>query len=300
MKDRMSEFVQYHLFGDGECNNVVLKRWADERSLSLQDKYMLSFLFAITYCVESAIILYENGRKDGLLDNLSLKKLKQKIVFQSDRKYMRMKDNFERCVADFQNHCSATEFLKRIGNEWVIDLDTAINEVSRWVMFGRFSAYLFLETFVSLTGIEVVNVSIDWKRGDTATSGLLNLFGFDDYADFFDRNNRLMVEISSMDKMLKQTIDSVRSAGGNTNVTMIETSLCAYRKFFKGSRYNGYYLDRMLEEVYRMRSDFPGVSNDILRIRRVSFDKKYLGEIGGWNGIRKDLKKLYKTTGLLL
>lgn len=30
-KQRMIEFVNYHIHGDGECNNVVLKAWADKK-----------------------------------------------------------------------------------------------------------------------------------------------------------------------------------------------------------------------------------------------------------------------------
>jgi len=76
--------------------------------------------------------------------------------------------------------------------------------------------------------------------------------------------------------------------------------LCAYRKFFKGSRYNGYYLDRMLEEVIYMKKYYPNVSEQIFEIRKRNFDKKYLGELNGWNGIRKECKKLYRDYGVIM
>lgn len=295
---RMSEFVSYHIHGDGECNNVVLKEWARRRSLTEQDSYELSFWFSVTYCVESAIILFEKQRKDGNLTVLQLRELKPILLFQSDRKYMRMKDSFEACVEDFyKNHGSVRSFLNGICVGKTINLDKAIKKVSSWVMFGRFSAFLFLETFVELTDYNIINTTIDWKHGDTATSGLLNLFCYDKQADYFDKTGKLLVDTAMMDKMLERTLASIAKQGGETNVTQVETSLCAYRKFYKGSRYNGYYLDRMLGEIYEMRELYPDISEELVEIRKAKFNHKYLGEVGGWNGIRKQLKKYYLNTG---
>lgn len=295
---RMQEFVEYHINGDGECNNVVLKEWALRNKLTGQERYELAFFFSVTYCVESALILLEKHRKGSCLDIGQLNELKQILVFQSDRKYMRMKDSFIKCMLYFyENNRDSANFLYSVSDSGVIDLDKAIKKVSSWVMFGRFSSFLFLETFVELTSYEIQNTTIDWKHGDTATSGLLNLFGYDKRAELFDKTEQLTMPIDQMDKMLFITLHNIEKAGGNTNITEVETSLCAYRKFYKGTRYNGYYLDRMLEEIYAMRKNFPSVSQELIDIRLHKFDRKYLGEIGGWKGIRKDMKKYYLQTG---
>lgn len=300
ISDRLAEFTKYHIQGDGECNNVVLKAWAENNKLTLQDKYVLAFLFSVTYCVGSSIVLFrEYKKRDGLRPEI-LAELKPTIIFQSDRKYMRMKDNFEKCVLDHENnHKSVSAFLHGIIINGIINMEMAIKSVQKWVMYGRFASYLFLETFVELTGIPTDNTTIDWKHGDTATSGLLNVFGFDEAADAFDKTGKLGAGYDAMNKMLAEVNRSIEAAGGVTNVTEVETSLCAYRKFYKGSRYNGYYLDRMLEEIYAMKDSHPDVAEEILRIRAGHFDKKYLGEYGGWTGIRKELKTLYRETGIV-
>ena len=296
--ERMTEFVIYHMNGDGECNNVVLKEWAKRRNLNMQDRYDLAILFSITYCVQSAIILFEEQKKNGGLYKNQISNLKPHILFQSDRKYMKMKDNFERAVEDYQNnHKLVDDFLYKTKENGVINLKKAIKYVSSWVMYGRFASFLFLETFVELTGIDIENTTIDWKNGDTATSGLLNVFGYDDEANNFDKTGRLPFNTISMDKMLYMVINKTEQMGGDSNVTKLETSLCAYRKFYKGSRYNGFYLDRMLEEIYLMEREYPKISRELIEIRNKCFDSKYLGEIGGWRGIRKELKKYYINTG---
>lgn len=302
MKDRaqrMQEFVEYHIHGDGECNNVVLKQWVNEKKLTLQERYIMAFLFSVTYCVESAIILFEKQRNEGGLYIPQLKELKQHIVFQSDRKYMKMKDNFERTIDDFKNHDDVTYFLRMVSDGDLIDLKKAIKYVSTWVMYGRFASFLFLETFVELTDFNIENTTIEWKKGDTATSGLLNLFTYDNHADVFDKTGKLYISEHQLDRMLFETQKHIAKAGGATNVTEVETSLCAYRKLYKGTRYNGFYLDRMLEEIYSMSGEYPEISQDLIRIRKMKIDHKYLGEVGGWRGIRKNMKKLYKNTGII-
>lgn len=297
---RINEFVNYHIHGDGECNNVVLKKWADKHNLSLQQRYELAYYFSITYCVESAIILFEEQREIFLDINTWINKNKANLVFQSDRKYIRMKDSFYKCLDNFKNISSADAFISKVSENGVIKLSHAIPYVSSWVLFGRFSAFLFLETLVELTKIPIENTTIEWKAGNTATSGLMNVFGFDREANAFDKTGKLLMNTQDMDNMLEMLINSIRLAGGNINVTEIETSLCAYRKFFKGSRYNGYYLDRMLEEIYAMQKDYPEVSKELFEIRAEMFDRKYLGELSGWRSIRKEMKKSYLKTGLVL
>ena len=53
----------------------------------------------------------------------------------------------------------------------------------------------------------------------------------------------------------------------------------------------------MLEEIYKLKPEYPEISQELLNIRAAKFDKRYLGEFGGWNGIRKDMKKYYLNTG---
>lgn len=297
-EERMAEFVKYHIEGDGECNNVVLKAWAEKHGLELQDRYVLAFLFSVTYCVESAIALFYARRKEGSLTPKTVAELKPKMIFQSDRKYMRMKDNFEKCVNHFESSNSdAKKFLLNVSDNGKIKLQKAIKYVQSWVMYGRFASFLFLETFIELTGIKSDNTTIDWKNGDTATSGLLNVYGLDNFADAFDKKGILGVSYSNLNTMLGKVLHMIEQNGGNVNVTEVETSLCAYRKFYKGSRYNGYYLDRMLEEINAMKNDFPDISAELLEIRAKSCNIRFLGELGNWCGIRREMKHFYLNEG---
>lgn len=296
--ERMKEFVRYHTKGDGECNGIILKVWADMNRLSGEERFDLSYFFSVTYCVESGIILFKNKEEIKRNPVKKAEELKKYMIFQSDRKYVKMKNRFEVMLSDWadENIKKNITFFPVNG---FMDLDSAVKEVESWNMFGRFSAFLFLETLATLLGCPITNTTIDWKNGNTATSGLLNLFGMDEEAKVFDSQQKLPFSYEIMDQMLQETINAVEAQNGDGNVTKIETSLCAYRKLYKGSRYNGFYLDRMLSELvyYRKFLEFDKITDELFDIRKRCFKHAFLGEVGGWCGIRNEMKKKYILTG---
>ena len=298
----MSEYINYHINGDADCNTVILRRYADKKGLNLQQRFDLAYLFAITYCIPSAILLL--NEKELIFQDVKKYAAENKdiVLFQSDRKYVRLMNRFEGCLQYFkENLTDANEFLQKVQQNGVIVLEKALLQVQKWFYFGRFASYLFLETFTALIDCKFQNTTIDWPHGDTATSGIMNLFELDNAADYFDRNGRIPTKISKtmLDNMLQVVIKEIRAAGGNDNVTDIETSLCAYRKFWKGTRYDGYYLDRMLEEIYqtrKMSEKYGKIDEELLQLRKELFDSKKLGELSGWKGVRKENKKMWLNT----
>ena len=290
----------YHRDGDGECNAKLLTEYANRHELSDDERFHLAFFFSITYCCESGIILFKN-RGRILSGELTAETLKQDMVFQSDRKYIKMGNRFKDLLELWKTTITSYNNSKWFANG-VLDLQEAIKDVENWYMFGRFSAFLFLESYATMIGVAVSNTTIDWKNGDTATSGLLNLYGDDALADEFDRSGVLKVPVDKMDARLSNLAKNVEKTGGDTDTTKLETSLCAYRKFYKGSRYNGYYLDRMLEELVwyqRLKPEYSDLTSELYGIRRALFPDEMLGELHGWTGIRKENKKLYMMYGII-
>lgn len=299
LEKRLREFVDYHIHGDGECNGIVLRGYSDRHHLSADEKVDLAFMFSVTYCVESAVILLKKQEEVFRDIDAWVAQNKTKLIFQSDRKYIRMKDAFNKCLAFYKSNRLR---LRRIKGLKVLDLSYWIPEVESYPYFGRFSAYLYLETIAQLFDMQIINAKMEWQNGATATSGLMNLYCYDDEANVFDRERKLREPFTEdvLQAMVEPVLWDIAASGGNSNITMVETSLCAYRKFFKGSRYNGYYLDRMLEEIYAMQKNFPEESQELFEIREQKFDKRYLGELGGWRGIRKECKTLYRDRGIIM
>ena len=303
--ERMREFVEYHKNGDGECNGILLKAYADKHRLTQQERYDLAFFYSTVYCIPSAILMLNS--KGDILNGPAAwgERNRERIIFQSDRRYVRCCGNFEKILQDYAaNRTDAEAFIRKTVTGNTISVKRALDETAKWYFFGGFASYLFIETLCLLLGLKAQNVSISWQDGDTATSGLLNLFGLDKSADYFDRKDKLPPNLSTgrLDTMLRKTIFEIQKAGGETNVTEIETSLCAYRKFYKGTRYNGYYLDRQLEELvwYEGKPGCRAIIAELYRLRRENFNHQYLGELHNWKGVRKECKTLYKRTGQMM
>ena len=86
------------------------------------------------------------------------------------------------------------------------------------------------------------------------------------------------------------------------NFTDIESTICAYSKLFKGTRYLGYYIDRFQEELIQaLKNDYPEKDMyTLFGLRARVTPNAYLGEFMGWAGIRKERNKLWLKEGRLI
>lgn len=302
LEKRMSEFVDYHNHGDGECNGVLLKAWADLESLGVSDRFNLSFFYATVYNIPSAIFMLKQ------VDEIKADPLrwctenKRKLMFQSDRRYMRCRSSLEKTLEAFSLQIADGKgYIDRNILNDKIDTSKALSEAHTWPNFGRFGSYLFVETLTHVLGLESANrPEFDLANGATATSGIMNVFGNDSEADLFDKTKKLAIPEELLQRQLGEICARIEESGGNPDLSCVETSLCAYRKFFKGSRYNGYYLDRQLEELYtypRINADSLEYINELFELRELHFDKSRLGEFRGWDGVRPKMKRHYLRTG---
>jgi hypothetical protein len=66
----------------------------------------------------------------------------------------------------------------------------------------------------------------------------------------------------------------------HTNIWNIETTLCAYKKYNKGKRYVGYYIERQKKEIQKLQNNVQdGVDWSVLwQFRDETYDKKWLTE----------------------
>lgn len=300
---RLKEFVWYHVHGDGDCNGQVLRVCAEMLNYNAQDKFDLAYFYSITYCCASALFLMQN-RELILKDHKAFaERFKSKLVFQSDRKYVRMLNNFAGVLSTWVNllYNRAHEFNDKFISGNVINTKKALQNVEKWFFFSRFSAYLFVETYCDILQASGSRADGLEYEGDSMTfaGGLYYCFGMDSEAEYVQKHHKLATDRETFEALIHEVQEEVKAAGGDDNITKLETSLCAYEKFFKGTRYNGYYADRQLEEVVKMIKEplFKSACDIVLKARRMAIPTVYLGERNGWNGIRKEAKKSYRENG---
>lgn len=77
-----------------------------------------------------------------------------------------------------------------------------------------------------------------------------------------------------------------------TGLEELETCLCDFNSMFKGGYYTGHDIDKQQE-------DFKGAGEGLWDARHNSFSTQFLGELNGWEGVRKDLKTRYRDEGVI-
>lgn len=73
----------------------------------------------------------------------------------------------------------------------------------------------------------------------------------------------------------------------------METALCDFNSLYKGRYYVGHDIDDLMPKM-------SGASRTMWEARQESFSPRYLGEQGGWEGVRAELKPVYRDTGVVL
>ena len=299
---RYNKFTEYRTRYKEETL-PLLKRYCLDNKLSLEDRFYMGYLYASSYCVATTLFIYENL---DLADPATFwAEYKPKLLFQSDKRYVKNMNWFVPLMEFYRdvlrgnvrelivNPCKPLESQER----W----DLLYKKIMKWQYFGRFTTFLMLESIQKLGVVKCDSYSFDWHKGDTATSGAMMLLYMDEKAIAFDASGHLDGED---ELLLTQTLKRIKNDAEALKIdpltVSIETDLCAFRKLFKQSRYYGYYYDRQLEELCFYEKAMPEqrpLWNKIFGYRKKMLDNSILGELQGWDGIRKELCGKFMDTG---
>lgn len=267
-------------------------------------------LYSASYCMGTACILCEE------LDfhTITLEQLeafwvenKAKLIFQSDRRYIKNMNQFTEIAWEFLNRSKRhpwkylKSFFRNSPEKTYVSL---YKEVSSWKYYGRFGTVLFLYNINKLLGIPMDSLDYDWKSGSTTTAALFNATYQDERADWFEKHPSLSTEDKAwLDLQLKKVMRVLKKRYPEKQWTLmgVTSDLCSYRKLFKQTRYLGYYVDRQQEELTRLEKVYPKYQtmwNNFWRWRKQYLIKEYLGEINGWAGVQKERCKSWVTKGV--
>lgn len=208
-----AEYIAYHKQGDAGVEERMIASLCRHFELSGWDAFRLIYFYTMTYHIPSALDMLIDGQRDM-----------KELHFRTDRRYVRCNGAYPRLLEEL-SHDKYESLLK------VKTTQEAYDIVRKWYFFGRYAAFLFLEVYMNVfTPQWEDNVRYGWEEGENYTLGAISL----------TRSN----ERATLDKFLSQAKIDTRD-----NAFAIETSLCAVAKMDKGTRWNGYYTERMLEEA---------------------------------------------------
>lgn len=261
---------------------------------TVEDRLWLGALYSVCYSVTSAIQLFLTFPTVKSASNIQVledwwKVEKSNLYFNPDRRYLKSNNQVVTSIY------SITQAAKNGMVEYVLPkLKISQKELYKsilkeWKYFGPHATFLFFDTILEFLPDYYIDVeNIDWKNcGQTVVEGMAFLLGEEE-----------LIETKKYDLDKYNTIvDGLCEYYGEYK-TVIETTLCAYRKYFKATRYYGYYADRFLIETLQVSDLMKDKFNvDIWEMRKNYCPEELLGEVGGWNKIRSNKLKDFLNTG---
>ena len=298
--------IHYRVLGEyikTYCNNkdeAVMLCW-----------YMSCTYNEVTCALMGELIGFKSLNKNTYADTFDefWKKYKPVLDFGSSRKYAKSMDWTPELLKEFYKHVKGKPYkwLKRFtnGEAGYISLYT---DICKLKYVGRFAADLFMESVLYLNDYfetEFVEPEkLDWKHCSNLTSGLLNIFYMDEEANLFDRTGKLPVGEDILTDKLQQVKNAIYCTYPDQRgdgINLFVGKICSFRNLFKNSRYGGFHHDRelgVLREYEKALPEYDYIWKRLYKLRQDMFPRHLLGELNGWDGIRKERKKLFLSQGL--
>lgn len=283
----------------------------------LDDAVMMCWYMSATYNEVTCILLQE------LFDwrSLSPKTVKEYceqfwdetkpvLDFGSSRKYAKSMDWFPILMEEFLRETRKKPYawLCRLSTEDPVETyHNIFQSVSKISYTGRFSVELFMESIMYISHYLELDIEepskLDWEKCSNLTSGLLNIFYYDEEANEYDRTKKLPVPEELLTRKLEEVQRAIRKEypDQESDINLFVGKICSFRNLFKASRYGGFHHDRelsVLREYQRILPEYDYLWARVFKIRKKLFDQRFLGELNDWDGIRKERKKLWLREGL--
>lgn len=207
------EYISYHMGGDAGVEEKMIASLCSHFKLSRWNSFRLVYYYTTTYHIPSALKLLQNHNTP-----------KKELKFRTDRRYV--------CIGDTYD-----KIMRQLQPALLDDLDKAETTseqyriVSNWYFFGRYATFLFLEVWAKISGKSVTDdLVMNFEPDENYTKGAEIVAGSRNKADL----------VAFVESVKNDTKD---------NVFAIETSLCAVAKLKKGTRWNGFYTERLLADI---------------------------------------------------
>lgn len=286
-------YAEYHAkslkIGDVDPSYEMLLYVCDRFELSIEQRYWLAFLYSTCYCGPTVFYMYNEFPDFEMVDVGRLerwwKSNKSRLLFQTDRRWIRSNDQFVEMFVSYRNllgHFNQEKFFanlrppKRPDSQVApyIHYEAAYMACHQIKQMGRFSLFLYLEAVAVVTGLKILPRSMPINSAEACKRGLEYAIWGKETGDKSPEYKRWLQK--KFDELVQEL-----SRDGISNVWKIETTLCAYGKYRLAKRYIGYYLDRQGAEIARMQEQAPeGVDWSVLwDYRKETYDHQYLVEL---------------------
>jgi len=268
-------YINMWKYGDIDPSLWMMKYLIDRLELNKDQILWLCFLYAVSYHLPSAYLIWNEYPDLELADEERLSnwwnKIQDKVAFQKDK--LKQRKFFPQTVVSYQKMLgkkTQTEFFDEIlleGNPEE-NFDLLWNKLYKNVYnFGRFSVWNWAQALKDVAGYKIKPSSmfLGLSESKTHTCGWCYALDMDDKVKNykFTEEEREVIEWEA-NEMIKE----LKAEGIPVDEFAHETVSCAFKKIWRTykSRYVGYYLDRQAEDIISMEKhpEFSGVDWDLL------------------------------------
>jgi hypothetical protein len=210
---------------------------------------------------------------------------RDEIMVQTDRRWVRSSNMFVPAVESYQywvGDRSQHEHFQIVAEGVTPEerYDSLYRSAKSLYSFGQFALFLYLEALHTITPLDLMPTDLNLDQAWSCRNGLYYAYDLDYLIE--DEETRIEpedVEITA--EKWKDLRGILASLEQPPTIWQTETILCAFRKWFRGKRYIGYYLDRQAHEIAKMENSTwsGGVCYDVLwQYRSETYDHDFLAE----------------------
>lgn len=310
---RIQEYLAYHTesarAGDIDPSYAMLRYVCDRFELNDEQRYWLAFVYALTYCGASTFFVYNEFPDFENLDSGRMNRWwysygREQIICQTDRRWCRSRNQFVDAIESYRKwvgkKTQAEHFAQFTGATPEERYKKLYKSAECLYTFGQFSLFLYLEALHTITSLDLAPHDLDLDKAWSCRYGLYYAFGMDQFITDLEAPIPIEARQQTASAWFDLRARVHAHIAPSPTVWQIETVLCAYRKFHRGKRYLGYYVDRQALEIAKMADHTRhGVAWDVLwQFRDETYsDKSYLVEkVVGWEKLaKKGLPDYWKT-----
>jgi hypothetical protein len=290
---RIEEYLTYHMesarAGDIDPSYAMLRYVCNRFELNDEQRYWLAFVYALTYCGASTFFVYNEFPDFENLDSGRMNRWwfsygREQIICQTDRRWCRSRNQFVDAIESYRKwigkKTQAEHFDQFTGATPEERYKKLYRSAEGLYTFGQFSLFLYLEALHTITSLNLAPHDLDLDKAWSCRYGLYYAYDMDEYITDLEAPIPLEARAKTAEVWTDLRTRLAQLPAPPT-VWQTETVLCAYRKYYRGKRYLGYYVDRQALEIAKMADHTrDGVCWDVLwQFRDESYlDKSYLVE----------------------
>ena len=228
--------------------------------------------------------VWHHFRPDSLLYDLDhvadwLDEHWQELSVRPEMRSHRMLQKRVQCLHDFARYAVETQLMYK-------DYDTIWQDSQQKVKYyGRYMAIKYLELLHRMTNkrsFASYDIRAKHAWSPRKTLGILFPENMHILANRYDNSDSAVTLSEAVATIAKNRL---RDEGVEVSYFQLQVMLCEFKEFLEGGYYPGASHD---EEMDYMAKSSSFDMTPIWEARAALFPHEYLGEFGGWSGIRKD------------